>query len=332
MPQDTHWQLIEKVLSNTATPRERQAFQRWLTQDAAHQQTFEEIQQVWHRSPARFDPFSAYAKLQGNLTLKRAPRRIARLFTSARKVAASLVLLLLGSWLIYHYQTEIAHILYPVAYRTVSVPAGSRQKVQLSDGTKIYLNAGSQLRYPTRFSSARREVFLAGEGYFEVASDTIKPFIVKSGALTTQVLGTRFNLKAYPEDSTSKITVVSGRVRVSDQTTAQHTMLTPGHQAIYSVHQHSLTNVTVSNAQDFKAWADGILIFDNTPLPEVIRVLNRKYDVRIRVANDQLRRCRIFGTFRPSSLEATLEVIAKSVDASCRYQGRVVVMDGNGCR
>ena len=331
MPQDTHWQLIEKVLSHTATAQEQQAFQRWLQQDARHQQTFEEIQQAWHRSPRRFDPFSAYAKLQSSLTPKRSRQRVARLYSKAAKVAASLVLVLLASWLVYHYQAEITNVLYPVTYRTVLVPSGSRQQVQLSDGTKIFLNAGSQLRYPTRFNQAQRQVFLEGEGYFEVASDTTKPFIIESGALTTQVLGTRFNLKAYPGDSTSKVTVVSGRVQVSHPATSQHTVLQPGQQAIYAAHQYTLTKTTVPNARASKAWTNGILIFNDTPLPEVIQALNRKYNVHIRVANDKLRHCRIFGTFKQTSLEATLEIVCKSLNASCRYQGRVIIIDGNGC-
>ena len=159
MARNTSWRLIEKILSGTATAREQRAFQRWLQEDARHPPIFEELQQACNRLPQRFDPLLAYEKLQGELVPTRnRPRRGWR-YTS---VAATLVLLLIAGGLFYGYRTEIINQLHPVAYCSVSVSPGSRQQVQLADGTKIYLNAGSQLRYPTRFSPNRRQVFLEG--------------------------------------------------------------------------------------------------------------------------------------------------------------------------
>ena len=328
MARNTSWHLIEKILSGTATAREQRAFQRWLQEDARHPPIFKELQQAWNRLPQRFDPLLAYEKLQGELVPTRnRPRRRWR-YTS---VAATLVLLLIAGGLFYGYRTEIINQLHPVAYCSVSVSSGSRQQVQLADGTKIYLNAGSQLRYPTRFSPNRRQVFLEGEGFFEVTPDPARPFLIQSGGLTTQVIGTSFNLQAYPEDAAHRVTVVSGTVQVSHSTTAQRTVLQPGQQAVYSAKEQVLTRVSVPDASAFSGWTDGILMFDNTPLPEVILVLNRKYDVHIQLANDRLNDCRIFGTFKQASLEATLEVICKLMNAFCHYRGREITIDGDGC-
>ena len=164
-----------------------------------------------------------------------------------------------------------------------------------------------------------------------MASDAARPFSIQSGGLTTQVIGTSFNLQAYPDDANHRVTVISGTVEVAHQKTAQRTVLQPGQQAIYSAKDQALTTVNVPDASASITWTDGTLTFDNTPLPEVIRVLNRKYNVHIRLANERLNDCRIFGTFKQSSLEATLEVICQSMNASCRYQGRVIIIDGNVC-
>ena len=328
MARNTSWHLIEKILSGTATAREQRAFQRWLQEDARHPPIFEELQQAWNRLPQRFDPLLAYEKLQGELVPTRnRPRRGWRY----NGVAAALVLLLVAGGLFYSYRTEIINQLHPVAYCSVSVSPGSRQQVQLTDGTKIYLNAGSQLRYPTRFRPDQRQVFLKGEGYFEVTPDPARPFLIQSGGLITRVLGTSFNLQAYPEDGAHRVTVVSGSVQVSHPTTAQHTVLQPGEQAVYSAKEQVLTRVSVPDASVSSAWTDGTLMFDNTPLPEVIMVLNRKYDVHIQLANERLNNCRIFGSFKRPSLETTLEVVCQSLNASCRYQGREIVINGNGC-
>ena len=302
MAQDTYWQLIEKILSGTATAREQRAFRGWLQQDERHVLIFEELQQAWNRSPQRFNPLLAYEKIHRKLLPARSYPRRGRRYASAGKIAASLTMLLIAGSLLYSYRAEIVNQLRPVAYRTVSVPPGSRQQVQLADGTRIYLNASSQLRYPTRFSPDQRQVFLEGEGYFEVASDAARPFSIQSGGLTIQVIGTSFNLQAYPDDATHRVTVISGTVKVSHPTTAQHTVLQPGQQAIYSAKDQALTTVSVPAASASITWTDGTLMFDNTPLPEVIRVLNRKYDVHIRLANERLNDCRIFGSIQTGRL------------------------------
>lgn len=117
MAQDTHWQLIEKILSGTATAREQRAFRGWLQQDERHVLIFEELQQVWNRSSLRFDPLLVYEKIHSKLLPARSHPRRGWRYVNAGKIAASLTMLLIAGSLLYSYRTKIVNQLRPVAYR-----------------------------------------------------------------------------------------------------------------------------------------------------------------------------------------------------------------------
>lgn len=171
-------------------------------------------------------------------------------------------------------------------YYEISTPKGGTYQVTLPDGTKVSLNAGSSLRYPSRFEREQRLIELSGEAYFEVTPLHVKnapgdkvPFIVRTEKQTVEVLGTQFNLSAYPEDTDVRTTLVNGSVRVASVSdTNTPVILQPGQQSVLTDEGVTIKNVEV---ESFIAWKDGYFDFLYTPFSEMVAQIARWYDVEV---------------------------------------------------
>ena len=192
-----------------------------------------------------------------------------------------------GSTLIYGAEEKNEQ----VEYHTIRVPRGGEYNLQLADGSKVYLNAGSSLRYPVRFTGERREVVLTGEGYFEVAKDTARPFVVKAGEIDVRVLGTAFNVNAYPERGTVATTLVEGSVQVNYKAGQQ--VIRPGMQLVYDK-QNGKAEVSAVDTEVYTSWKDGYYYFKREPLENIMEVLSRWYDLNVFYQNQDLKRM-VFG-------------------------------------
>lgn len=169
----------------------------------------------------------------------------------------------------------------PVAMLHVEAVPGERKEVVLPDSSRLWLNAGSSVDYPAVFRGGERNVGLTGEAFFDVTRDPAHPFVIRTGAVCTRVVGTTFNIKAYPEDSAIAVSVVTGRVKVSSAHASVD--LQPDQQAVYGKSDDRLTVRHYPGAGALAAWKDGKLQFRNMRLQEVARTLERRYAVSIRV-------------------------------------------------
>lgn len=183
----------------------------------------------------------------------------------------------------------------PPEFYTINVPFGTEYNVVLSDGTKIYLNAGSSLRYPDRFVEGKREIFLTGEGYFEVISDSLHPFIVHASDVAIRVLGTSFNVKAYPDEAWVKTTLVQGQVET--QCGENHVIMLPGTQVAYNKDTHETEYFPVHTRQ-FTSWKEGYYDFEDMPLDELMRIFVRWYNVQIEFASPELKSIQFSGRLK----------------------------------
>jgi transmembrane sensor len=170
-------------------------------------------------------------------------------------------------------------------YNTVSTPKGGQYQVLLSDGTKVWLNAVSSLHFPATFPGKERTVELTGEGYFEVAKDASKPFIVKTNELSIEVLGTHFNTNAYNDEADIKVTLLEGSVKVS-VVSGQLSVLKPGQQAVFthsarSPSDNSQLTTHPTAVEEAIAWKEGFFQFSGADLPLIMRQISRWYDVEI---------------------------------------------------
>ncbi|MCR8668945.1 FecR domain-containing protein [Aestuariibaculum sp. M13] len=194
-------------------------------------------------------------------------------------------------------------------YNTLSTPVGGQYNVVLADGTKVYLNAVSSIKYPTQFNEGKRIVELEGEAYFEVAKDKTKPFMVKSGNQTIQVLGTHFNVQAYTNESFIKTTLLEGSVAVSYKD--QKTILKPGQQAKVTENSSAIL-VNDVDAESAVAWKDGRFKFDNADLKTVMNQLERWYDIQVEYKGDIPDLKFNGGTFMNKNLSEVLKVLELS--------------------
>lgn len=189
----------------------------------------------------------------------------------------------------------------------ISTEFGQRKTIKLPDGSVVKLNIGSSLEFPERFDGDTRTVKLTGEGYFEVTENKNKPFIIQSGGLFTEVLGTSFNLCAYPELDSITVAVVTGRVKISNES-GLHQVLSPADMGIYSRQTQSILKTTYD--EDILAWYSGTLIIENKPLPAVFSQLERWYGVQFEIADDVSLEGTYSGRYQNKSLELILEGIS----------------------
>ena len=217
----------------------------------------------------------------------------------AGSVAAS-ILICLASWYTYDY-------IQSGTIQTISTLAEIRD-ITLPDQSVVTLNRYSTLSFPSRFRGAKREVRLTGEAYFDVEKDTRHPFIVK--AESVQVLGTQFNVEAYPEDPEIKTTLIEGSVAVSIPEENRRIVLSPNESAIYNRLQKSLQHEINPKSSNDIVWRNGHFLFDYLPLQEITRQLSHAFNVKIEITDPELRSYHIRANFtNGESLEEMLELL-----------------------
>jgi transmembrane sensor len=165
-----------------------------------------------------------------------------------------------------------------IQYNKLATPRGGQYRVTLPDGTKVWLNSSSTLKYPTAFTGSQRIVELEGQGYFEVASNAAQPFKVLVNDMEVQVLGTHFDVMAYKDETTVNTTLLEGKVQVKEGANLQ--LLKPGQQALRNNQNHTIS-VQEADVKKVMAWKNGLFVFNNMALPAILREIARWYDVDI---------------------------------------------------
>jgi len=207
----------------------------------------------------------------------------------------------------------------------LTVPQGGIFQTVLSDGTKVWLNSATTLKYPVAFAGSERRVTLSGEAYFEVAKNKHMPFKVCVNGMDIQVLGTHFNVMAYRDEGMVKTTLLEGSVKLKSQT--GKALLIPGQQGIYAAHKPDFDIKPVSTA-DIVAWKDGYFIFDNVPLHDIMKSISRWYNVDV-FFKDNINSNSFGGTIsRYEDIRVVLKALEETGSVHFKIEGRrVIVMD-----
>ncbi len=247
-------------------------------------------------------------------------------------VAASLLAGLCFS--VHIYRNNILNYISPVATKQVFAANGKVVNVTLADGTRVWLNGGSKLTYPEKFRGDSREITLVGEAFLDVAHDDHVAFIVHTGAIRTQVLGTSFNIKAYPEDKFVKVDVLTGKVGVIGKANnakgSQTVFLTPAQEVVFDKDNNLAVKKEIADVNVLASWKDGALVFKNMPLPEVLNSIEHRFNVKI-IADINLARCSISANFTNVSLENIMKIMSKLVKGKAVQQGTNYRLKGKGC-
>ena len=199
-----------------------------------------------------------------------------------------------------------------LVYNVLSVPRSCEYRLRLADGTMVWLNSDSELRYPVNFAGRERRVFLKGEAYFDVARNMDMPFRVEAGEMEVEVLGTEFNMNVYGDDGCLRTTLAEGKVRVSYAATRQACILEPGEQALL---EEGALSVRQVDLKDIVGWKEGRFVFSDMPLEAIVRQLERWYDVEFDFFDPAAKYYRFTGVImRHKSLQEVLALLEETTD------------------
>lgn len=265
-----HHILIRYFLGQ-ASEEEKEFIHQWIESDEANRTQF-------IRERIRFD---ASILIDKPASLEKRRRQIPPFLSWSLKIAAS-VLLLLGSFYVYDNYRMVR---LSQTFQCVSVPAGNRTNIQLPDGTNVWLNANTSLRYPMAFSNTNREIQLDGEAYFEVAKDK-KPFIVKTDKYDVEVLGTVFNVEAYRSKPQFRTSLYEGKVKLYNSRQPKAVFLSPGQTAELV---GKVLQVAPTKEVNSYRWKDGLIYIEDKSFDAIMTLFEKFYDVRIVINNQAVK-------------------------------------------
>ncbi|MEM1123070.1 MAG: FecR domain-containing protein, partial [Bacteroidota bacterium] len=312
MKEEQHLDKIAKYLSENSDSKEREDLFAWIKEDEGNKKILEESMEVWEMASAKDlesqpDTEEAWHKMNNRLNEARGQQSgiIRSLpFTRSwlRNAAAVLVLIGVSLWS-YSRLTTSGEL---IETRTI---AEQKTTIELPDGSKVWLNQNSTLSYEKQFG--KRVVFLEGEAFFDVAKKNGQSFEIYAGESKTRVLGTSFNVRAYPKENKVEIAVESGKVQFSakDMPT-EKALLTKGEAAVYTKSSQVVEKLEISKL-NASAWQKGALRFNESALVEVIESLERYYDINIEVSNPKIYNCvwNNTATYQQPALEELLSLI-----------------------
>ena len=293
----------------------------WIESSAENQKQFNRLKNLWVLSgldhPEQL-PIPAFSFPEAD--------RISHpniLFRSFMKYAAVFVLaFLLGSISLYFINQNERNQLSSL-YNIIDVPYGERSQITLYDGTKVWLNSGTKFKYPVAFSRNAREVTIEGEAYFDVAKDVEHPFIVNAGQLQVTVLGTCFNVCAYTDDHEFSATLEEGSINAVNTITGKGLVINVGEQVVLNC-QTNVLSLSGVNTKLYTSWKENLLKFEDAPFDEVIKKMERWYDVKISVDPTINTQERYTMTVKTESLREMLQLLSKTTKISYEIKANTV--------
>ncbi|MDR1408645.1 MAG: DUF4974 domain-containing protein [Tannerella sp.] len=320
--------LLIRYLKHDCNPSEMNEIERWVAADGAHAEWLFEMERLWalkneqrFSEPGRVDEMfdRLWTRLQQTETAARpAPKTVA--WRSVLKYAAAVAIVTLLSANLYHLLKGAQE---DYAENIVEVPAGQRIVLTLPDATRVWLNSQTTLSYPARFANGSRTVKLSGEAFFEVSRSGSKPFIVESPLMCVKVLGTKFDVKTYPDENAS-VTLTEGKVEVSADHGKYRLALVPNQQAVYSK-TSGLTLQKHINPDMARSWIIGELNFYDRTLAAIAADLERWFDVQIHIDSDALANDKFTCHFKENvTLEEVLANLKETKRLNYAVHGREI--------
>lgn len=301
--------LIYQYFEGNITPKDKAELFSRLEKDAELKKEFISIQNLYALSSSlslQTDTNQAYRELK-KFKRKRNTHVLKKSFRNISLYAAVILFTGFTTW--FAFDTFYANI-QPAGYQEYITPAGQRAMVKLQDGTTVWLNACSSLRYPGSFSSSERRVHLDGEAFFEVTPNPGQPFIVSTSKLDIKVLGTKFNVYAYSTQEEFLTSVTEGSVEIYPPHIPSHAMNLTAFQCA-TLRNNTLIRSNFTSTE-FLLWKEGIYTFDDMAFEEIIKKLQIYFDITIDIRNDQLKKYKFSGKFRQrDGVESILRTLQK---------------------
>src|SRR5699024_8986261 len=322
MPTADRWKLIQRYVAGRCSAAEQRKIERWMEVDPANNKLIEELEQIWFLTPEEdfevsvqddWDRFQiremGKALPDGKVGRARTPSHNRRMLMIFMTAAAILLITFAGyfSWQYLGEQGIEEKQAYQEQMQHITTQKGEKARISFSDGTVVTLNVASSLRYPKRFIGSKREVYLTGEAYFDIAPDWAKPFVVHTSTADVEVLGTKFNIRAWEEDAAVNVGVREGKVVVSSTDSSRQeddsgVLLSKG-QYVSAIKGKGVSEVQQVDIDKHLLWLNGGMYFDNVPFRQVFLQIERKFDVRISIkGSGDILEVPFTSTFRDSRL------------------------------
>ena len=313
--------LFERYVNRKCTVAEQAEFLE-IARDARHKQALEKLMEdLWCDEPGkRLDPVKSHAILEMILATDQEviPLRKSAFFLPTRRIAASLAFITVcTAATLYYFDNRSLPDRETISAKEELPQAGV---IQLPDGSTVILNAGSKLEHPQSFDGPVREVTLTGEGFFDIHHDLEKPFVVHTGKVKTTVLGTAFNIKAYPDQSDITVTVTRGKVRVSDDKQI-FGIVSPDQQITFNKHQE-LVQQKVVDSHEVTAWMERDIYFEDITIGQAVDQLEKRFGINIALKNNNIGNCKFTATFvREEDIEQILRILCDFNNATLLIKG-----------
>jgi ferric-dicitrate binding protein FerR (iron transport regulator) len=310
--------LIARFLAGEATPEETSNLTRWVESSALNKQYYDEVRNIWEAFSSKMKPESIDTEKALSIVLGKisddSGLKTAWIFW--KKIAAvALIPLLIGNLIWFYINSHEGSFSTEPIYNEIFAAFGTRTAIKLADGSSVWLNSGSSLRYPERFKGKERKVYLIGEGYFEIATNPSVPFIVTTSALIVKATGTKFNVSDHISDLISEVTLVSGKVFVNELIPKnghkQSIELLPSQRLVYNK-ENGTNSIQKEDVNEYISWKDGKLIFRNKPLSYVVNKISQMFNVDIELKGSVLQDYRYRATFEDESLTEILRLLKLS--------------------
>ena len=330
-------ELLARYLADTASESERNSVETWLAESDAHARELASYRLIWDhtasmkKSAVAVDTDAAWNKMKGKMAASKAPpiaseaktidfrpeMRRRRLPVSVWAAAMIAILVMAFGWFFLISDKT------PESLQVATTDNTTEQI--LPDGTKVFLNYNSKLTYPAHFNGDLRTVSLQGEAFFDVKPDAGHPFVIQANGTEVRVLGTSFNVKAY-DKAPVRVDVATGKVRVTKD--AHRVELVKGQSA--EVLKDSIRSLQAN--MNLMGYRTQVYEFNAADLQDVVTSIRDGYHVDVRLSNDKIAQCRLTIRFEKEPVDATLSVIAETLDLNLRKEGKVYWLEGNGCQ
>jgi ferric-dicitrate binding protein FerR (iron transport regulator) len=334
-------EMLARYLSGENTQDEKTEVENWIHSDPENKQQIEKLKKAWAAERARFqnwDTKRLWAKIAAEAGIDVISDDNGKILLLTGRVFSSRLLkiaavLLLTVSLPYFYIKVLDPVVQGTFFQNmveITVAAGEQETILLPDGSKVVLDSGSKFSYPEKLKGNTREVFLQGEGYFEVAHNPDRPFVVRANDAVVKVLGTKFNVRAWDDNGEVRVAVAEGSVSLRSREVSENeaVVLTEGQLSILIPNVNPLSPVYV-DINKLLGWQNREIMFENAPLHEILSQLTRWYKLDFKLADQKVLQERLTIHIENKPVDDILELIGTLIGLNYELKGNTVTFGNN---
>ena len=318
--------LIIRLFSGEADQVEKKKIEEWLGESAVNKKLYADLREIWlsagiQNNADNYHLEEAILKFRGQINKNKFQLKKQFHLQHFLKYAAILIMALA---LPFSYYLGTRKAQTDNSTTTISCAFGDKSSIVLPDSSRVWLNSGSKLTFNSSFKSRARNVILEGEAFFSVSKDKEHPFRVKTKDIDIEVLGTKFNVKAYPDENNVSTTLLEGSLEISSKT--QRTRIDPGQRLVFNKENKKMALLNVKDTSSDTEWKEGRLAFRNESLDELAPKLRRWFDVDIVFTDEKVKQRRFTGVLERESILEVISYFDLSKYVECRIQGNKIII------